>query len=1439
MFKWYLLGVGFMAFVLLSNSVSHAQLSKAQAELKGYELLEKGRRLSRTWQFAEAVPVYEQVAKLYPKTDAASEAHWYIGNYNAQAHKRLRTAIKHYDIAIKIASEECEFGDYARLDRARAYYLLGEYEIALKQFESILKESANEEVTKPSAAYSALCQMKMGARKKGDVPTVRLNEDALCGPRSLQALASANGKSITLKAIQSKVKSSGKGVTLQQLLSGAKSIGLPAYAVRLTIDDLKRAPMPAVLWVLESHFTVVKSVKNNLVTLQEPGKAAQTIHLRDLATFWGGEALIVTRSTPRFKQISAQEMKLVWGGSHLGNPGPPGPGGPDDPENDPPGDDPVNMTNGNQFLNPPPDLIWNNTIGTPVIVRRWFNAQLSYNGNYGAGWTNNLDINLRLDASQNATVMRANGRMDTFTWTGSNFIPPRAVDDTLIRNGDNTHTLIEKRTLNRYLFNEFGRLAQVTDRNGNQLTMTYQQIGQPGDPGFRLLLTRVRDASGQDTVFTYNASNLCERITDPSGRFVQYTYNAAGRLTVVTLPDGSIYRYTYGPFIISRIETPFGAWNMTSGSRTELLYTIADPQGRTTTHTYQTPQGYGQYVDARGNTWRMHFNANGSHTGTTNPLGKRSTYVYDAQSRMIRAVDENGFAQQFGYDASGNVTSFVDANGKQWTYQYNSNNNLTLARDPLGRETRWVYDANQNMTQFIEPNGATWVYTYDSRGLLLTARDPLGNLTTFGPYNAFGKPLEMRLPNGSIVRYTYDERGNVATRTDANDRVSLSQYDSMNRLTQITYPDGTTQRYAYNCCRYGTTYDEYDRATTYQYDGLGNVTSITDPKGGITRYEYDEVYNLRRITDPNNNVTLYTYNAANRLTQMTIANGTAAAITEQYQYDHTGRLTGRINGNGTLIKYNYDPGGNLLSVTSPDYFATFNYDAVGNIIRMSDPVGKHTLRYDANNRVVSYTDPFNESVRYTYDLMGNRKTITTRLGVARYYYDVNNRLARINTPLGNYVYRYDPAGDLIEVTGPAHRTLYTYDARGRVTSVRNLLTNGTLISSHEYTLDVAGNPVRLTEFNGTDILRTNFIYDELQRLIQEVRTGGAEPYAYRYSYDAAGNRLTMTDLATDQTTNYTYNAANQLLTEGNVSYAYDGNGNMISRTAPSGITRYFWNGIDKLTRVELAGGGAVNYGYNAQGKRATRTGTGGNVNYLIDPVLEAATVLIAAGSGNPIHYYPSPDGLAVSEMQGATGRSYLFNRLGSVSAIINNAGTVTARGDYDAWGKGIGASAPGARGYVAEYGYWTDPQSSLALLNDRWYDPQVGRFISRDPIGTEGGLNLYAYADASPTRLIDPLGQAPGLACVNTCAAAHRTDIALAETPDQKRKAECEREKCILKCQGQVDRVPRPTYGPPGLFYGARQICRFLTGSGWCIPKDPPPGPPGGPGGPCDDGKEE
>jgi len=112
----------------------------------------------------------------------------------------------------------------------------------------------------------------------------------------------------------------------------------------------------------------------------------------------------------------------------------------------------------------------------------------------------------------------------------------------------------------------------------------------------------------------------------------------------------------------------------------------------------------------------------------------------------------------------------------------------------------------------------------------------------------------------------------------------------------------------------------------------------------------------------------------------------------------------------------------------------------------------------------------------------------------------------------------------------------------------------------------------------------------------------------------------------------------------------------------------------------------------------------------------------------------------LSRRTGTTSVFYTFDPQGSVVQRLDSNENILSLYAYDAWGNPLVTNPGDPFGYDAQWGYYTDNETGLLLLTHRYYDPTQGRFLTRDPLGYTGGLNLYGYVGIGVLYGADPLG---------------------------------------------------------------------------------------------------
>jgi RHS repeat-associated protein len=865
----------------------------------------------------------------------------------------------------------------------------------------------------------------------------------------------------------------------------------------------------------------------------------------------------------------------------------------------------------------------------------------------------------------------------------------------------------------------------------------------------------LRMKGGDTTTFAVLADGFTLRPTglvDRNGNTVTYTRDAQGRLTRAQDVHGRRIDVTYAGGRVSQ---------------------VAEETGRSVTYAYD---GAGNRISETGLDGTTAYEYDSAHriTAIVYPNESRRTMTYDAKGRVLTEQDAGG-VHRLTYAYYPSSTVVMDALGNATLYDATSLDGLkrpSRVTDAGGGETAFVYDGAFNVASLTDPADRTTAFAYDARGNVLSLTDPANGVTGFTYENVFDQPLTVTDPraNTTVLTYdgegnltrvtdplarqtqlTYDAQGHVLTVTDARLKTTAFTYDAQGGLAAVTDPlSRTTTLTRDPVGRVTSSQDPAGKATRFQYDAAGNLTRVTDEINGVTAYAYDpgrESRLLASVTDAKSQPTAFSYDPTARLTAVTNALGQA----KTFSYDLKGNLAGVTDPRGQVTTFAYDTRDRLTSKTTPEESVTYAYDAVGNLTSAQKGNGiALSFAYDALDRVTQVVQTlqngFTAAIGYAYDANGNRTAMTTPWGNFSYAYDAMNRLTFMSAP-GNqaFTFEYDELGRRTRLAYPnGTEALYTYDDASQLTNIE-FKSNGFTFGAAGYTYDAAGNRTSMTDVIGTHL----YEYDGLHRLSRAEHPAGW-PFPSQvetFSYDAVGNRL-----ADDKVTGYQYNAANRLLETSARTYAYDAAGNTTGMTdkLTNQTTAYAYGADNLLENVTLPGS-FVEFAYDALGRRVEKT-IGSQTRFFIYDNEDILAVL--DGSNNLITLFTHGPGID-EPLAVKTGTSAYFahaDGLGSVAAHTDATGNPVERIFYEVYGAPFfvdfrgGGQAPEPCSFTGSpYAYtareW-DCEFGMSGYRPRELDHFTGRFMQEDPIGIVGGINLFTYAANRPTLLTDPNGLA-------------------------------------------------------------------------------------------------
>jgi RHS repeat-associated protein len=765
-------------------------------------------------------------------------------------------------------------------------------------------------------------------------------------------------------------------------------------------------------------------------------------------------------------------------------------------------------------------------------------------------------------------------------------------------------------------------------------------------------------------------------------------------------------------------------------------------------------------------------------TRVTSPNGRYIQFFYDSLNRVSSTMDSGGRTTSYTYDILGRLASATDAAGNTENYAYDPvSNNMSVVTDKRGNTaTQNLYDANGRVSQQTLADGAVWqfAYTLDNSGTVTQTNvtDPRGYVTQYS-FNPSGYPLQAILALGKPEQQTYlftrDPANRPLSSTDTLGRVTVYGYDSVGDLALLTLLSGTPGAVSYTLTydpifhrltgvtdplghtfsvavdRFGNPArltDALGNQTRASFNGQGMPTGLTDALGYSSQFTFSQLGDLLSVVDPLSRRVQFTVDALGRRVAVTDPLGNKT----QYGLDALDRVTSVVNAMGGTTALHYDANGNLLSMTDPNnvtqtytydgrnrrhtyedpagHVATYAFDGMGNLTSVIDRKGQTTsVTYDGIGRPTLVTYQDGSTVSITWDA-GDRPTqfVDSANGTVSRTYDLLDRLTQETSPQGQVNYTYDAAGRRTTLTVAGQpAVIYTFDDANRLTQVAQ----GSTVLGFGY--DADGRRTSVTLPNG--IVGT-FSFDVASQLSSIAYANGSTPVgSLAYGYDGDGRVTSVSGtLAGFVPPGFvpaaTHDNSNRLTSWGGAPLTYDANGNLTSL----GSSTYTWNARNQL--VGTSAGGA-SFAYDALGRRVSATVNGSARSYVYDGINPVAI------SGNLQLGSPNVDDV-FARVGPAGTTSFLRDGLGSTVGESGSAGGLDATYLYSPYGDS--ANSGSAATPLQFTGRENDAGTGLYYYRARYYSPQLGRFISEDPLGVAAGTNVYAYVNGNPIGGIDPLG---------------------------------------------------------------------------------------------------
>ncbi|MGW5284358.1 putative T7SS-secreted protein [Streptomyces collinus] len=1027
------------------------------------------------------------------------------------------------------------------------------------------------------------------------------------------------------------------------------------------------------------------------------------------------------------------------------------------------GTDPINLATGKMYLA-------QTDVTLPGSLQFAFKHRVesgyTHGRRFGPSWASTVDQRLDITPAGIAFVHEDGMRLSyPHPAPGLPVMPAHGPRWPLSREADG-YTVTDPQARRVWHFAErneaLAELVQIDDGNGNWIGFEYDEAGVPSaivhSGGYRLridsaegLVTGLHLAGGGEggsdlrlVRYGYTQGNLTE-VVNSSGRPLRFGYDEARRVTSWTDTNGHAYEYAYDD------ADRCVAQGSTEGHMSlRLSYGERDPETGLRTTTAVNGQG----------AVRQYF-VNDLHqiVAIVDPAGHTRRFTHDRFNRLLSETDAVGRTTSYRYDDLGNLAETVRPDGRRTTFSYDARGLLTRVVRPDGSTVRQEFDDRGNRTSVADSAGGRTSFEYDEYGRLTSLSDEYGRVTEIC-CDAAGLPVEVRDHAGNVMRYERDALGRVVSITDPVGATGEMEWSVEGRITRRRNPDGTEETWTYdgegNCL---THTDTIGGVTRFEYSGFDLLTARIEPDGSRYEFEYDKELRLTRVTNPQGPSWTYAYDAVGRLVTETDFGGRVS----RYAYNAAGELVSRTNALGQVVSFEHNELGQVVRKTVDGEVMTYSYDFTDQIAQAANAHTDLTLLRDRHGRLVSERIGDRE-VAYRYDESGRPTARTTPSGaVSTWEYDSTGRPFRLTADGRVIALEYDRVGrEVGRRFGESLSVSRSFDAMNRLISQAVDHARGRIQSrTYEYRADGSLLQVH-DQLNGVRRY-------ELDPAGRTTRVSGAG-WAESYSYDALGNQLSADwpgrQFGDDGCGDRAYRGAD-LVRAGRIRYEHDAAGRVVLRqktrlSRKPDTWRYSWDAEDRLTQVVTPDGTVWRYRYDALGRRVGKQRMAENgvdaleqVDFAWDGVSLCEQTTSWGDSGDAVTvtwHLHGAEAVAQSERgtRATASQEEIDARFfaivsdlsGSPCELVDESGEIAWRSQATNWGKLSWSVRSHAYTPLRFPGQYCDSETGLNYNYLRYYDPEVGQYVSQDPLGLAPAANPVGYVDR-PSVLCDPLGLAP------------------------------------------------------------------------------------------------
>lgn len=1026
----------------------------------------------------------------------------------------------------------------------------------------------------------------------------------------------------------------------------------------------------------------------------------------------------------------------------------------------------------------------------PLNWEREWKSTSVYNGPFGKGWHWNYDLALAVE--DDALVVRmADGRPvifpaledgTEFTNAHEKMTMRRQGEVYIMRDSNNRYHKFESKyglileekdrifpltsisngvghSLD-FEYDDHGHLIKLIDSGNRELEIHTDSKGRilaveaphPDKEGETFIITSYKyDAEGRCThnydalnqAFLYEYQNdLLVRETNRNGLSFYFEYDAedqSGRCTH-TWGDGGIYDH--------RLE-----YNLD-----EQWTKVTNSLGHTSQYYWNDKGLVWKKVDPMGNTSMKSYTDTSKLALEINELGQITTHQYDTLGNKIQTTFPDSTNIQMVYQGNLLISAF-DQNGANWNWKYNDHHKLISRTDSLGRETKYDYE-NGNLKRIIKQSGKVILFEineqgsfsrvsfskeksykrkYDFLGRTIEIENPKGDIET-RRYDLLGRRINSI--KGSIEKdFAYDNEGNI-TRSKENNSEVLFKYSRNGRIKS----------------RIESGYE-----LKFDYDTEGNLSSIYYDNEAKYQFFFDA--NMRTIEESgfDSSSRFYERDAIGQVVKLRKSDNTIS----QYEYDLMGRVKKISHSDGSNESYSYRRDGLLIEAINNNIKVSFERDLMGRILKEVQGGFEIESFYSDSGFRTALKSSLGANIRFGRDLDGNLENIKYSSGENNWEAeflrdDLGAEIERITSEGTRLKWERNTRGlplsqSLFSESGKIlHERNYIWDGNERLKSIGDNISGEVRLEHNKEGYTISGEyEDGSIEYRYPDAMGNLFKNPKLNDRIYGLAGQLIEAKGNKYKYDPNGNLKEKINFA-GETWKYEWNSAGMMKSvtrpDGKiVSFTYDALGRRIAKKFGETITRWIWdrhniihewkepsstNYRNETLTPELSLGSQISIRekinftdideLNSQQQRIANK-TNIEKNKRIDTSL--TTWLFEPGKFAPIAKFTNKDQFSI-----------ITDQIGTPILMLNSSGEKVWEQELSIFGERRKINLSSEDCPIRFPGQYEDTETGLYYNRFRYYDPESGIYISRDPIRLSGGrLSLYSYVKDINT-ISDPFG---------------------------------------------------------------------------------------------------